>query len=1222
MGVYLEWLQEKEITGSDPIMRNDEDTEQKTRSASYGLVVELTVKSKSRRCRKAYTYSGVKGARLHCCMHGRQFHDSTMCEMIWVIVLLFSLVGSSVSKDYTGYISINCGGEAGNDSFTPGLEWVTDDGFLDSFSNLKNEGVAIRANVTLNSSTAAFESRENPEQMKTARVFLPGRSPRSKYCYTIPMPLPGVNATNYLVRAMFPSKNLSAMGVDLTTYGTRFYFTLDSTVISLVELDNEDTQTIELIVNSLDEVMYICLVPLEDRSSMAAISSLELRPLPENRYRDGDASQRVNNNVGGNATQRYRTYFITVTRPNFGGNLTSSRAYRDDVDLLWYPATIPDERKTEIVSRRNPDMSTGQDPRWNTVWEGRSISSNLSFTIDLVAAQAKREMRSFYMQLFFYDALIASNSTGRYIDGFLETRGPDTGFNKGQWTSGVEVRGDYLIFFYNYQQYYTGDNVTYVITANASSKQPPVINAASIEGEFDAIMQRTFQADALILRNFSRSFNISTLDTAGDPCYPVTWDWVDCSIDATPRITEMNLTGKGIRGDLPEDFGFLHRLTILDLSNNSFAGQLPRSLKSVFSLRVLKLDNNNLSGDLPLFKNQSLANLETLSLGHNNFSGNLSSLIQALYTPILSVNLTSNRFNGPIPQEIKDLVNLKYLDLSHNQLSGSLPSELSQLGELEILLTSFGLCKYLHKNHLTNLSDIWRYINSSSSLREIKLDYNQFRDVNLSIWFEMFRRNSGVYSQLVVSLLGNKISKVTLPLGGDVDPPFERICKESSGMSILLGGTPWCNNLPPSAMTQLETYLCRTNVSDMQFCSRTSNGSSRSALALIIGPAVSGLVVLLVSTCTLAFFLGRMLKRMKDLRQIQEALAKEDVRPPFYNYDDLKAATGEFSSRNELGRGSFGAVHKATLADASIVAVKSLFHMDQNISDFLQEMVLITGIKHKNLVQLKGCCVRDKKRMLIYEYAENGNLAEALWGDKRSTVLTWEQRLKISIGIAKGLSYLHEELQPKIIHRDIKPQNILLDKDWNPKIADFGLARHLLDTSTQKAIATTVAGTKGYLSPEYATEGLLTEKLDVYSYGVLLFEIVSGRKCLEDPQKVPVDEIYLRDWALKSYREGCLSRIAEASILASNSLQDVESLLNTALLCLQYDHERRPSMSQVVTILTNNFSDVATDIIDELKVIYADRSIQCYETSSWEEEIFQSNDPNGGFTELSITKLD
>ncbi|KAL3676276.1 hypothetical protein R1sor_026224 [Riccia sorocarpa] len=247
--------------------------------------------------------------------------------------------------------------------------------------------------------------------------------------------------------------------------------------------------------------------------------------------------------------------------------------------------------------------------------------------------------------------------------------------------------------------------------------------------------------------------------------------------------------------------------------------------------------------------------------------------------------------------------------------------------------------------------------------------------------------------------------------------------------------------------------------------------------------------------------------------------------------------------------------------------------------------------------------------------------------DNRSTLLTWEQRLRISIGIAKGLSYLHDELQPKIIHRDIKPQNILLDKDWNPKIADFGLARYLLDTSTQKATKN-IGGTMGYLSPEYATQGLHTEKLDVYSYGVLLLEIVSGRKCIEDPRKVPVDEIYLKDWTLKSYREGCLSRIAEASILASNSPQDIEPLLNTALLCLQYDHEKRPSMSQVVTILTNSFSEVAVDIISELQVIFhAENSIKCGETSRWEKhpllrETSQSSDQTGGSIELSLTKLD
>ncbi|KAL3701014.1 hypothetical protein R1sor_019036 [Riccia sorocarpa] len=362
---------------------------------------------------------------------------------------------------------------------------------------------------------------------------------------------------------------------------------------------------------------------------------------------------------------------------------------------------------------------------------------------------------------------------------------------------------------------------------------------------------------------------------------------------------------------------------------------------------------------------------------------------------------------------------------------------------------------------------------------------------------------------------------------------------------------------------------------------------------VIISVAVSGSVFLVVASILL-FFLRRMWKRVKDLRQLQEELEKEDVRPPFYKYEGLRAATRNFSDENELGKGGFGAVYKAELADRSTVAVKLLFPSEQSMTDFLKETVVITGIKHMHLVQLKGCCVRDKKRMLVYEFAENGNLAQALWGKERSFILTWAQRLKICVGVAKGLSYLHEELQPRIIHRDIKPHNILLDKDWNAKIADFGLARTMQgDEGTQ---ATTIGGTVGYVSPEYSTQGLITEKLDVYSYGILILEIVSGRKCIE-PSAHP-DEFYLRNWAFKLHREDCLSNMAEKALLESVPAQEIEFVLKIALSCVQAAHEKRPSMSEVVIMLTGNTSHVAINIVDkplqQQQVSYDD----LYETST------------------------
>ncbi|KAL2641525.1 hypothetical protein R1flu_009112 [Riccia fluitans] len=274
------------------------------------------------------------------------------------------------------------------------------------------------------------------------------------------------------------------------------------------------------------------------------------------------------------------------------------------------------------------------------------------------------------------------------------------------------------------------------------------------------------------------------------------------------------------------------------------------------------------------------------------------------------------------------------------------------------------------------------------------------------------------------------------------------------------------------------------------------------------------------------------------------------------------------------------------LPDRSVVAVKILRPTDQNITNFLNEMVLLTGIKHKHLIQLKGCCIRDRKRLLVYEYAENKKLAYALWGRGRTCELDCDQRFKICVGIAKGLCDLHEELQPRIIHRDIKPQNILLDKNFEAKIADFDLALPLNEWSASGSIqvANQIAGTLGYFSPEYAISGIVTEKLDVFSYGILLLEIVAGRRSIDQSFTDAPRRIYLKDWAFTQYGEGTVFDIVEKLVLATGSTEQILRVIKTALSCLQENYEKRPSMSEVVNMLSGKSTDdVAVDITGQLK---------------------------------------
>ncbi|XP_059282740.1 cold-responsive protein kinase 1-like [Lycium ferocissimum] len=212
-----------------------------------------------------------------------------------------------------------------------------------------------------------------------------------------------------------------------------------------------------------------------------------------------------------------------------------------------------------------------------------------------------------------------------------------------------------------------------------------------------------------------------------------------------------------------------------------------------------------------------------------------------------------------------------------------------------------------------------------------------------------------------------------------------------------------------------------------------------------------------------------------------------------FSYSELRKATNNFHQSNKIGRGGFGTVYKGTLRSGIEVAVKPLSaESRQGLHEFLTEIETISDVTHPNLVELIGYCLDGNNRILVYEYLENTSLDRALFGSgTRNVQLDWETRAAICLGTATGLAYLHEELVPHIVHRDIKASNILLDKDYKPKIGDFGLAKLFPDNITH--ITTQIKGTTGYLAPEYVMGRQLTAKADVYSFGVLILETVSGR---------------------------------------------------------------------------------------------------------------------------------
>eukprot|EP01018_Ginkgo_biloba_P006018 Gb_10875 [translate_table: standard] len=300
-----------------------------------------------------------------------------------------------------------------------------------------------------------------------------------------------------------------------------------------------------------------------------------------------------------------------------------------------------------------------------------------------------------------------------------------------------------------------------------------------------------------------------------------------------------------------------------------------------------------------------------------------------------------------------------------------------------------------------------------------------------------------------------------------------------------------------------------------------------------------------------------------------ELIAGEESALSTFDYEDLRAATSNFDAKNKLGEGGFGQVYKGTLGDGSEVAVKKLLisrpNSSQGVAQFHTEVKLISGVCHRNLVRLHGWCIKIKERLLVYEFMANQSLDKHLFGETGS-FLNWESRLDIIVGIAHGLAYLHEDSHVRIIHRDIKPANILLDENFHPKIADFGLARLFPDGRTH--VTTKIGGTIGYTAPEYAFHGQLTEKADVYSYGVVVLEIVSGRKCMNT--RFAADKQLLLEWAWKSYERNGGLDIVDVKLEENYGRERAMRVIHIALLCTQGSPTLRPTMCNVVSMLTTN----------------------------------------------------
>ncbi|XP_020248032.1 cysteine-rich receptor-like protein kinase 15 isoform X2 [Asparagus officinalis] len=304
----------------------------------------------------------------------------------------------------------------------------------------------------------------------------------------------------------------------------------------------------------------------------------------------------------------------------------------------------------------------------------------------------------------------------------------------------------------------------------------------------------------------------------------------------------------------------------------------------------------------------------------------------------------------------------------------------------------------------------------------------------------------------------------------------------------------------------------------------------------------------------------------RSMATVEEESRMESL---YFDLSIIKIATANFSDINKLGQGGFGAVYKGMLPNGEDIAVKRLSTTSrQGIQELKNELLLVAKLQHRNLVRLRGICLEGGEKLVIYDYMPNGSLDKFLFDPSKCKELNWERRFKIIGGIARGLLYLHEESRLQVIHRDLKASNILLDTNMKPKISDFGLAR-LFGAAETHAVTKRVVGTFGYMAPEYARRGRFSTKMDVYSYGILVLEIVTGSRNIifKHDSKHGQD---LLSYAWKHWRKGKSLEIVDPSLGEDYSRNEVSRCIQIGLLCAQEAPADRPSMSSVFLMLNSS----------------------------------------------------
>ncbi|KAL2986716.1 hypothetical protein AAZX31_12G223200 [Glycine max] len=703
------------------------------------------------------------------------------------------------------------------------------------------------------------------------------------------------------------------------------------------------------------------------------------------------------------------------------------------------------------------------------------------------------------------------------------------------------------------------------------------------------------------------------------------------------NLVLLSIQGSGLSGPIPSGISFLQNLTdlrisdlngsdstfppinnmtklqTLDLSFNKLSGQILETYKNLSSLTYIYFTENLFTGPVPNWIEDAG---KYIDLSYNNFSNETlpqQTCPQAQHTGT-EVNLFASfpmSQNGPLPcrpmankYACSRILNSLHINcggaretssegIIYDGDSDSLgPSTSKEVGENWAIsntghfLNSNASETYIQQN-TTRLSMPDNALYKTARVSPISLTYYGFclenGDYTVTLHFaeiaftdddtykSLGRRIFDIYIQRKLVWKDFNIAYEAGGVGKEIKIPFPAYVNNNSLEIRFYWAGKGTDGIPyKSIYGPLISAISVT---------RDSTGGSMSA-GVVVGIVVAAIVLVILIVLCWRIYIRKRNSLAKELQDL-------NLQTSLFTMHQIKVATNNFDISNKIGEGGFGPVYKGILSNGTIIAVKMLSSRSkQGNREFINEIGLISALQHPCLVKLYGCCVEGDQLLLVYEYMENNSLAQALFGSGESRLkLDWPTRHKICLGIARGLAFLHEESRLKIVHRDIKATNVLLDKDLNPKISDFGLAK--LDEEDNTHISTRIAGTYGYMAPEYAMHGYLTDKADVYSFGVVALEIVSGKSnTIHRPKQ---EALHLLDWAHLLKEKGNLMELVDRRLGSNLNENEVMMMIKVALLCTNATSNLRPTMSSVLSILEGRtmipeFISDPSEIMDEMKL--------------------------------------